>query len=228
MTPLAITVRTFGGRGHERGRDLAAHAAGAAPRGVADVEGGELRRLGDPAHELGGAVPARVPGVQPVLVGEQHQGVRAQHDRHLRREHVVVAEADLVGGRGVVLVDHRHDAPRQQPAQRVARVDVAVAALEVLAGEQHLGGGELVVAEQPLVVGEQAALADRGGRLQRRHLARPLGRRRARAARRRWRRWRRAPRGGPRARARRCRRRDRRAGGGAGAGGRRRPCWSRP
>ena len=43
-TPLAITVRTFGGRGHERRGGLAAHAAGAAPRGVADVERGELRR----------------------------------------------------------------------------------------------------------------------------------------------------------------------------------------
>ena len=53
-------------------------------------------------------VGARVGAVEPAGVGEQYQPVRADQDRHLRREEVVVAERDLVGGGGVVLVDHRH------------------------------------------------------------------------------------------------------------------------
>ena len=130
--------------------------------------------VGDLAHELRTAVRPRVGGVQALLVREEDQEVGAQHDGHLRGQHVVVAEADLVGGRGVVLVDHRNDVPREQPAQGVARVDVAVPAVEVLARQQYLGGRELVVAEEALVVGEEAALTDGGGRLQGRHLSRPL------------------------------------------------------
>ena len=56
----------------------------------------------------------------------------------LRGEEVVVAEGDLVGRRRVVLVDHRHDAPVEQLAQRLARVEVVRARAHVEERQQHL------------------------------------------------------------------------------------------
>ena len=69
--------------------------------------------------------------VEPVDVGEQHQQVGARHGGDARGEPVVVAVADLVGGDGVVLVDHRHAAPFQQLADGRARVEIAAALLGV-------------------------------------------------------------------------------------------------
>ena len=59
-------------------------------------------------------------------------------DRDLGGEEVVVAERDLVGRRRVVLVDHRHDAPVEQPPQRPARVEVVAARAHVEERQQHL------------------------------------------------------------------------------------------
>src|SRR5665648_937464 len=65
--------------------------------------------------------------------------------------------------------------PAQQSPERVARIDAARAPREVVAREQHLGGNQLVVAEQPFVVGEQPALQAASAVGQGRHQARPLG-----------------------------------------------------
>ena len=108
---------------------------------------------------------ARVGGVEPVDVGEQHQHVGAGHARHLRRQPVVVAVADLVGGHGVVLVDDRHHAEVEQRAEGAARVQVAPAVLAVLERHQHLRGGDAVRREHRLVGLGEADLADRGGGL---------------------------------------------------------------
>ena len=72
------------------------------------------------------------------LVGEQDQPPRLDHDRHLGREEVVVAEGDLVGRGRVVLVDHRDDVPGDQPLQRLARVQVVHPLRHVERGQQHL------------------------------------------------------------------------------------------
>jgi hypothetical protein len=45
--------------------------------------------------------------VQAVDVGKEQQGVGADQRGHQRGERVVVADADLLGGDGVVLVDDR-------------------------------------------------------------------------------------------------------------------------
>ena len=87
-------------------------------------------------------VAARVGAVEAAGVGEQHQPVGADQDRHLRREEVVVAERDLVGGGRVVLVDHRQHAPAEQRLERVARVQVVRARRHVEEREQHLARTE--------------------------------------------------------------------------------------
>ena len=51
--------------------------------------------------------PARVAGVESVHIGQQDQQVGVDQRGHQRGEAVVVAEADLLGGDGVVLVDDR-------------------------------------------------------------------------------------------------------------------------
>ena len=70
------------------------------------------------------ASSAGIGGEQPGGVGEQHEQVGAHEVRHQRGEPVVVAVADLVVGDGVVLVDHRDDPEVEQPAQRLAGVQV--------------------------------------------------------------------------------------------------------
>ena len=59
-------------------------------------------------------------------------------------EAVVVAEADLVVGDGVVLVDDGHHAQVEQPPERGAGVEVLLADDEVEGREEHLPGHEPV------------------------------------------------------------------------------------
>ena len=55
---------------------------------------------------------------RPGRVGEQHEQVGGEQVGDERGQAVVVAEADLVVGDGVVLVDDRHHAELEQPAER--------------------------------------------------------------------------------------------------------------
>ena len=82
-----------------------------------------------------------------------------------RGQPVVVAEADLVGGHRVVLVDDRHDAELEQPVERALGVAVVRAADDVVGGEQHLADGDAVAGERRGVAVHEQALADAGGRL---------------------------------------------------------------
>ena len=66
----------------------------------------------------------RIRVVEAVDIGQQHQGVGADQMRHQRREPVVVAEPDLVGGHRVVLVDDRDRVQRPQPVQGALGVGV--------------------------------------------------------------------------------------------------------
>ena len=59
-----------------------------------------------------------------------------------RGEAVVVAEADLVVGDGVVLVDDRHHAELEQPPEGAPGVEVLLADAEVERRQQHLAAHE--------------------------------------------------------------------------------------
>ena len=69
-----------------------------------------------------------------------------------RGELVVVAELDLVDADRVVLVDDRHGVALEQRVKRVPHVEVARPAVEVVMGQQQLGGMAAVPA-QAFVVG---------------------------------------------------------------------------
>ena len=115
---------------------------------------------------LGRAVERRVGGIETIGIGQQHQQPRLEQDRDLGGEEVVVAEGDLVGGGGVVLVDDRDHAPIDQPPQGLAGVEVVGASGDVGGGEQDLRGASAVLGEAALIGAEEIALADRGGGLQ--------------------------------------------------------------
>ena len=115
---------------------------------------------------LGVGVQAGVCRVETVDVGEQDQLVGGHEHGDLGGEEVVVAEGDLVGRRRVVLVDDGQDTPVQQGREGLAGVQVVGAGAHVEEGEQHLGRGDVPVAQQFVVDPVQLALSDRAGRLQ--------------------------------------------------------------
>jgi hypothetical protein len=114
--------------GHARGRQLRCHApaADAGPAGARDldevgVEGGHL------LDQRGRGVEARVGGQQPFGVGQQHEVRGPDQVRHQRGQPIVVTEADLLVGDGVVLVDDRHDVKAPQRLEGPSRVEVLAA-----------------------------------------------------------------------------------------------------
>ena len=88
--------------------------------------------------------PAGIGVAHAFDVGEDDERVGADEVRRQRGEAVVVAELDLLGGDGVVLVDDRHDAELEQRAQREARRQEAPAIAHVVVGEQDLADRDAV------------------------------------------------------------------------------------
>ncbi len=62
-------------------------------------------------------VLARVAIVQTALVGEDQQQIRLDEIGHQRRQGVVVAKTDFLGGDGVIFIDDGNHAETQQGAQ---------------------------------------------------------------------------------------------------------------
>jgi len=127
---------------------------------VADAQLAEGGEVVDGRHEPGGWIGARARGEEPLDVGQQDEQVGADEHRDLGGEEVVVAEGDLVGRRGVVLVDDRQDAPLQELAKRLARVEVVRARAHVEEGQQHLRARDRALAQQLVVDAIELALAD--------------------------------------------------------------------
>src|SRR6185437_2237687 len=124
--------------------------------------GADLAQLGDVAR---GRVAARVAGVEPVDVGQQHQRIGADHLRDARAEPVVVAEANLRGRHRVVFVDDGHRAEREQCLERGARVEMAAALLGVLGREENLCDRDAVLRQRLLIGMGEPDLTRSGGGL---------------------------------------------------------------
>ena len=138
----------------------------------ADVVALELLEPADIGDQLGVRIAARVGGMEPAGVGEQDQPVGADQDRHLCREEVVVAEGDVVGRGGVVLVDYRDHVPVEQLAQRRPGVEVVRARGHVEEGQQDLRRPHAALLEELVVVAVELALPHRRGGLELLHPAR--------------------------------------------------------
>ena len=114
--------------------------------------------------------PPRVGCEEACGVGEQDQEPGVDQVSDKGRQPVVVAEADLLVGHRVVLVDHGHHAERCQVRQGSTGLEVLLAVHQVGRREQHLAGGQ-TVGGQPLPPAmHQLGLADRRHGLQLRGL----------------------------------------------------------
>ncbi len=133
---------------------MSARASSCGPRAGGDVPD-QLRPVG-PGRRRG---PSR-------SVSSSSQAA-PQQDRHLRREDVVVAEGDLVGRGGVVLVDHRDRARARAAARGSLRaLTYDARRRQVAGGQQHLRGHHAVGRERLGVALEQHPLPHRRRGLQ--------------------------------------------------------------
>src|SRR5690606_16906798 len=124
------------GAGGDPGRlHLRDHAAGTDPgaAGRSQPYPGQVV-LGGHHLDPPRARPGRVTGPQPVHIGQEQERVRVDQGGDQRGQPVVVAEPDLVGGDGVVLVDDRDRAEVEQGAQGAVRVAVVGAPGHVVGG----------------------------------------------------------------------------------------------
>ncbi len=83
--------------------------------------------LDDLLDQRGAGIDPRVGGEQSRRVGEEHEHVGVDEVGDEGGQAVVVTEADLVVGDGVVLVHDRDHAELEQPPQRRACVQVLLA-----------------------------------------------------------------------------------------------------
>ena len=106
-----------------------------------------------------------VGSVQSVNVRQQDQLVRPDALRHDGRQGIVVTDDDLLGGNRIVFIDDGPRSQLQQSVEGVAEIIVAVLVLHIVAGDQQLGHGMVVFAEELIVGVHQLALAHGGSGL---------------------------------------------------------------
>ncbi len=87
---------------------------------------------------LRGGIALRIGGVKSVDIGEQNQAIRFHHAGDARGQPIVVAETNLGRGHGVVFVDHRHGAEREERAQSFARIQITPPRFGILQREKNL------------------------------------------------------------------------------------------
>ncbi len=110
-------------------------------------------------NELGCRVDTRIGGIEALLVREEKQQVCPDKCGDKRREVVVVTHANLFGGDGVILVDHGDNAPLEQHAKGVPRVQEAAAVLHIGAREKNLAGADGVDIKEAVPQQHEARLA---------------------------------------------------------------------
>ncbi len=133
--PLATTVAAPLKAARLAGSDFGVHAAGAHRAAHAAGHAFQIGMLGsDAVNQPRLRIFARVAVVKALLVGENHQSVGLHQIGHQSAERVVVAQLDFIGGNGVVFIDNRHNAVRQQGSQGAAGVEIAGAVAQSLHG----------------------------------------------------------------------------------------------
>src|SRR5690606_442791 len=107
----------------------------------------------------------RIGRIKPVNVAQQDEAVSGDHLRNAGGEPVVIAIADFAGGDGIILIDHRESAEREQRAHGAAGVEVAATLLGIAGGEQDLRDADVMDRKDLLIGVRELDLADGGGRL---------------------------------------------------------------
>ncbi len=97
---------------------------------------------------------------QPRRIGQQQEQLGPDQVGHQRGQPIVVPEADLLVGHGIVLIDHRDHPQLNQVIERAAGMEILRAVDEVQRSQQHLAGQNAVRIEPVLPRAHQAVLAD--------------------------------------------------------------------
>ena len=82
--------------------------------------------------------------IKTIDISEQNESISLNHLRNEGSEAIIVAEAQLSGGHRIILVQNRNDAEAEEARQRGTHVRVVVTAHDVVRGQQHLGGIEVM------------------------------------------------------------------------------------
>ena len=145
---------------------LRGHAPRSQPRRRACARH-RVDRRGQSAHQRNArrAGCARLPIVKPIDIRQQQHAIGRARLRHARRQPVVVAKPDFLRRHRIVLVDHRHRARIEQPAQRGGHVEIAPPVLQIVERQQHLRCNQPVRAQQFRPQPRQRDLAHRRRRL---------------------------------------------------------------
>ena len=104
--------------------------------------------------------------IQAVDIRQQDQQIRPDAGRHHGGQSIVIPDADLLGGDGVVFVDDGQRPQLQQPLQGHVEILPPPSALgDVRPGDEQLGHRVVILGEQLVVRIHQLALAHGGGGL---------------------------------------------------------------
>ena len=161
-----------------RGVELRLHAARAEFAARAAGQPLDLRREPlDDGDELRRGIAVRVGREQTVDVRKQDEEVCPDRPGDDGGQRVVVANAQLLRGDGVVFVDDRQRAQLQQPCESVVEVFRALRRLDVVRCDEQLRHDVVVLRVELIINVHQLALADGRSRLLAGNILRPLGQR---------------------------------------------------
>ena len=115
--------------------------------------------------EFGVGIGVRIGIVQAVDIRKQDQQIGTGIYRHNGTQRIVIANADLFGGDGVVFVNDRECAQFQQTEQGAMEVLATLIVAQIGARKQNLRHRVVIFREQFVVSIHQFALAHSGSRL---------------------------------------------------------------
>ena len=151
--------------------DLGDHAAGTHRcSGVSCRPDDSSVDFGDARDELRGGIKRWVGGIQAVDVRQGDAEISRHQAAHQGGKRIVIAKLDLIDGGGVVLVHYGNHAKLHQAREGIASMKIGRPAGGIVPGEQHKGGEQACGAEFLVVHSRKDALANRGARLQARHV----------------------------------------------------------
>ena len=89
-------------------------------------------------NQLSLRVGAWIGGEQPLLIGQQQQLIGSSQNCRQRGEVVVIADFNLGGRYGVILINDRNNVVIQQRAERIAGIEEALSVFHICTRQQHL------------------------------------------------------------------------------------------
>ncbi len=177
IPPVREVHRDAAGGGDPSRRQFGGHATAAPTPTISGngFEGIQLPRMMHIRDRAGIRHKARIRRIETVHIGEQDQLISIDGRGHEGRQGVVVSEAELSRGNGVVFIDHRQHTPLQQLFQRSGGVLVSPPVSQIRAGHEDLRHSDAMACQRPLVQSHELALAGGRRRLQGDNGLWPLG-----------------------------------------------------